>query len=242
MSFEKWLINRLLAHGAYSGKADAAYGREAIAALKRFQKAVGLKTNGLADDVTVEALRKPATSPRFDAVIDPAPVIPAEPVWMREAMRFAGLAEISGEKSNPTIMGWAKRLGGWVAGFYTNDDIPWCGLAMAHWIGVTLPKEPLPSNVLSALAWVKFGEFIYEPSLGAIMVFVRPGGGHVGLYQGEDATHYHILGGNQQNAVNVTRIAKDRCIAKRWPKTAPLPPAGPVKVSASGVKISRNEA
>ena len=42
------------------------------------------------------------------------------------------------------------------------------------------------------------------------MVFTRAGRGHVGLYLGEDATHFHILGGNQTNNVSITRIAKVR--------------------------------
>jgi cell wall-associated NlpC family hydrolase len=46
--------------------------------------------------------------------------------------------------------------------------------------------------------------------LGDILTFKRNGGGHVGIYAGEDATHYHVLGGNQNNSVSVTRIAKSR--------------------------------
>ncbi|MEG8056929.1 hypothetical protein QP150_09490 [Sphingomonas sp. 22L2VL55-3] len=48
------------------------------------------------------------------------------------------------------------------------------------------------------------------------------GGGHVGFYVGEDATAYHVLGGNQGDTVSVARIAKDRCIARRWPSGRPV--------------------
>jgi len=57
---------------------------------------------------------------------------------------------------------------------------------------------------------------------GAVLVFERPGGGHVGFYVGEDATAYHVLGGNQGDAVTIARIAKDRCIARRWPAGRPV--------------------
>jgi len=46
--------------------------------------------------------------------------------------------------------------------------------------------------------------------LGDILVFSRKGGGHVGFYVAEDATAYHVLGGNQSDSVSITRIAKSR--------------------------------
>jgi hypothetical protein len=46
--------------------------------------------------------------------------------------------------------------------------------------------------------------------LGDILTFKRNGGGHVGIYVGEDAAYYHVLGGNQNNSVSVSRIAKNR--------------------------------
>jgi hypothetical protein len=55
------------------------------------------------------------------------------------------------------------------------------------------------------------------PMLGDVLVFVRNGGGHVGLYVGEDETAFHVLGGNQSDAVNIKRIAKRRLYAARWP-------------------------
>ena len=40
--------------------------------------------------------------------------------------------------------------------------------------------------------------------------------GHVGFYVGEYASAYHILGGNQGDAVNVKRFARDRFLTARW--------------------------
>ncbi|OCP17833.1 MULTISPECIES: TIGR02594 family protein [unclassified Ensifer] len=243
MNFDEWVIARLRAHGAYSGVVDAVPGRQMFAAIKRFQQAGNLPITGLADNDTVKALRiEPKSIPQSPLVVYSRGVnAPAEPVWMREARRFMGLKEIAGPASNSTIMGWAKRLGSWVAGFYTNDDIPWCGLALAHWISFTLPDEPLPANYLSALAWKKFGQVLDTPSRGAILVFERPGGGHVGLYVGEDATHLHVLGGNQSNSVSITRIAKTRLVGIQWPTSGGQPIGGRVMLSPSGA-VSRDEA
>ncbi|WP_428429518.1 TIGR02594 family protein [Pararhizobium sp.] len=239
MEFDQWLIARLKAFGFYSAASDGAHGRAVIDGLKQFQKANELKVTGTANSETVYALRK---DPKAEIIIyQPVPKGSIAPVWLREAKRLKGLMEIPGPKSNPVIMGWAKKLGGWVAKFYTNDDIPWCGLFQAHLFGATLPSEILPSNPLSALAWSKFGIALTTPSLGALMTFTRPGGGHVGEYLGEDATHFHIIGGNQANSVSITRVEKKRLVATRWPATAEPPIGGRITLTAGGVLVSANE-
>ncbi|PIO98599.1 TIGR02594 family protein [Pleomorphomonas carboxyditropha] len=233
-TFDAWLIERLAAAGVYSAAADGGHGRGVIAALKTFQADLGLPVTGKADSATVAALR---SSPH-----DPV-VPPPEPVWLREARRFMGLKEIAGPASNATIMGWARALGGWIASYYSNDDIPWCGLFLAHIMGATLPKELLPSNPLSAKAWGAFGRKLTVPALGAVMVFTREGGGHVGLYLGETATAYRILGGNQSNSVSITWIAKTRLYAIRWPSTVTAPVVGGrIHLAADGSPLSTNEA
>lgn len=240
MNFDQWLIWRLRMHGAYEGSMDGAHGRAVIAALKKFQYAVKLPETGVADTATVSALRSDSgTSISSQAVA--APPVPVEPVWMREARRYMGLKEIAGNKSNPVILGWAKKLGGWIESFYTDDDIPWCGLAMANWISTTLPNEVLPSNPLGAMNWKNFGYEI-TPCVGAILVFKRPGGAHVAQYLGEDRTHFHVIGANQSNSVSITRIEKSRFVASRWPKTGEAPVPGRVQLTEGGAPVSRNEA
>ncbi|MBB3462000.1 TIGR02594 family protein [Rhizobium sp. BK377] len=239
MDFNLWLNTRLRVHGSYDGVVDNVFGRASIEALKRFQSAEGLAPTGQADEATVEALR---LNPQGRIVnVVPAPKRPAEPVWMLEARRFIGLTEVPGARSNPTIVGWAKALGGWIAGFFTNDDTPWCGLFMAHCFGAVLPQEKLPANPLGALEWSKFGMQLSAPCVGAVLVFQRPGGGHVGLYAGEDDDNYLVLGGNQSNRVKLSPVAKDRCVGIRWPRTGGDPIGGRLRVNIAG-EVSRNEA
>lgn len=161
------------------------------------------------------------------------PATPADPIWMREARRQMGILEVPGSKSNPTILGWAKALGGWVANFYKDDDTPWCGLFAAHCIGLTLPAEKLPTNYLSALAWADFG-IQCEPVIGAVLVFRRNGGGHVGFYAGENDDSYVVLGGNQGNSVKLSNVEKRRCIGIRWPKTGGAQIGGRVNSTPAG--------
>lgn len=165
--------------------------------------------------------------------------------WMDIARANLGVAEIVGPKHSPIIMGWIQELGAKVLGIDVKDDeTPWCGTFAAMCISRSLPNEALPAIVVRASSWSKFGVPLVKPSPGAVMVYTRDGGGHVGFYVGEDATHDHIIGGNQSNKVSQMRIAKSRRApvdAIRWPKTVPLPTVGPVILTASGA-ISRNEA
>jgi uncharacterized protein (TIGR02594 family) len=141
--------------------------------------------------------------------------VPAEYAWLEregaprmlvEALALYGTAEIKGNASNPTILAWAKEIG--VSNAYTNENIPWCGLAMAV-VAKRAGKEP-PHDPLWALNWMNFGKVAETPMLGDVMVFSRNGGGHVSLLVGEDSTCWHCLGGNQGDAVSFTRIPKSR--------------------------------
>lgn len=100
------------------------------------------------------------------------------------------------------------------------------------------------ANPLWARNWAGFGTKAAKPSLGDILVFERAGGGgHVGIYVGEDATAYHVLGGNQGDAVSIARVAKDRCLAVRrcpW-KLAQPANVRPIRLAAGGA-LSTNEA
>lgn len=163
----------------------------------------------------------------------------AAPPWKALALAKLGIRETPGAANNPTILGWAKRLGVKVLGIVYNDDsaIPWCGLFVAEVMseaGFTPPKI-----AVRAKAWADWGEPT-APCDGAVLVFQRPGGGHVGFYAGEDATAYRVLGGNQGDAVSLTRIAKDRCVAVRWP-TGFRPKGDRLVLAASG-QLSQNEA
>lgn len=238
-TFDEWLISRLRAAGAYAGLSDGAFGRSVIEALQRYQRAEGLPVTGQADTATVERLQN-MEAPRATPVAPPT--TSPEPPWMREARRYMGIKEIPGPKSNPTILGFAKKLGGWVASYYTNDDTAWCGLFVGNCIAITLPSEPLPANPLGALEWNKFGTAVQIPAVGAIMTFTRTGGGHVGMYVGEDADAFHILGGNQANSVSITRVAKNRLAGIRWPKSVPMVSGKRVMMTAAGSPLSSNEA
>jgi uncharacterized protein (TIGR02594 family) len=150
-------------------------------------------------------------------------VLVTGPLWYRVAGKQIGVKEIPGAKSNPTIMSWAKALGAKLGIAYTNDDTPWCGVFVGYCVQAAGFKPP--PIAVRAKAWATWGEPLITPTLGCVLVFERPGGGHVGFYAGETTTAYRVLGGNQSNSVNYAWLAKDRCIAMRWPdNSAPIVP------------------
>lgn len=142
------------------------------------------------------------------------------PRMVAEARKLLGTEELSGDLNSKPIMGWSKEVGDDLGDAYLADSVPWCGLFMtvvARRAGKTPPKKPL-----WALNWKTFGQDGGQPDLGDTLVFWRktPEGavaGHVGLYIGEDASHYHVLGGNQNNAVCFARKPKERLVVTRQP-------------------------
>ncbi|MBU3661193.1 MAG: TIGR02594 family protein [Flavobacteriales bacterium] len=160
------------------------------------------------------------------------------PKVIAEAVKLIGTKEIVGKQHNQTILDWAEDLG--LKTIYTNDEIPWCGLFVAHVVkqaGFEVVNKPL-----WALSWSNWGQAVTTPMFGDVLTFKRNGGGHVGFYVGEDETCYHVLGGNQSNAVNVIRIEKKRLHKARrcqW-KVAQPEAVKVVKLSAKGT-ISKNE-
>lgn len=153
--------------------------------------------------------------------------------WMTYARSLIGVREIVGPRHSPTIMGWIKALGSKRLGItVTSDETAWCGTFCAH-VMQHMGIEP-PKIAVRASEWGGWGRELLGPRYGCVMVFRRPGGGHVAFYVGEDRTHYHVLGGNQGNAVSITRINKARMTAMRWPFGVPLPPQQKIMLAANG--------
>lgn len=162
------------------------------------------------------------------------------PKMLREALACYGVRETAGAGNTPEIMRWADYVGGDVRRVYTADAIPWCGLFVAFCAkraGKSIPPSPL-----WALSWATWGDKAPRAELGDVLVFKRPGGGHVGLYVGEDASSYFVLGGNQGDAVSIVRIAKSRCVAVRRLYAIGKPAnVRAIKLTAKGA-LSTNEA
>jgi uncharacterized protein (TIGR02594 family) len=225
----------LQAAGFNPGPVDGIRGRKTIAAVKKFQEANSLVVDGIVGPKTVAKLFPRGAPPEEQFSI------PSTMPWLQEAFHLLGTREKPGAGSNEAILGWAHDL---ELTSYNDDDIPWCGLFVAHCIGSQLPEETLPSKPLGARNWAKFGNNT-KSQLGAVMVFWRQsrtsGLGHVGFYWAEDDDAYHILGGNQSNAVTIARLQKDRFLEARWPNTVPNQVPITRHAQANGKLVSSNE-
>lgn len=228
-------IQQILARlGFRPGPIDGVWGRMTASAVKAFQLSKGLEVDGIVGPVTTQVLAE--ASGQGAVAADEFPL-----VWYEEAARQFGTKEVPGPASNHTILDWAKAQG--IP--YKSDDIPWCGLFVAHCVGSTLESEPLPGIPLRARAWETFG-IGCPPCKGSVLVFWRKsmqsGLGHVGFYAGESKDAFQVLGGNQSDQVSLAWIAKDRLLQARWPATVPPVFGKPIKVAKGSGSLSTNEA
>ncbi len=233
----KQLQTALKVAGFDPGPLDGAYGPKTRTAIVALQARHGLTQDGIAGPRTQAVLSQhPSSAPHTQNTA----LVPAALPWLAEAVRLIGTSEIVGVSHNRTILDWAKaaRIS------YAEDETPWCGLFVAHCITAALPDEPIPANPLGARKWMTFGREV-APQLGAVMVFWRGSKdgwlGHVSLYWAEDARCYYVLGGNQSDTVNITKLDKSRLLGARWPH-AVTPTDLRRSPSGAPVALSTNEA
>lgn len=214
-----------------TAEADGQWKRATARALGAFQSAHALPVTRAADRLTLNELfggKPPAPRGLANTAMP----------WLDVARGKMGLHEV---RDNSLLSRWLRSDG------KTLGDparMPWCGDFVETCIALTLPDEDLPRNPYGARNWLTFGIPV-PPQVGAVLVFWRGRRdgwqGHVGFYVGEDMDHFHVLGGNQSNAVTIARIRKDRLLGARWPETAERPNGTTARRAAVGT-VSTNEA
>jgi len=163
------------------------------------------------------------------------------PRILKEMVALHGTLEAPGKRNNPMILMWAKHIG--LGSVYKADSVAWCGLTVAYAAAQAGFDHAPRGNALWARNWAVWGNPADKPALGDVLVFARKAGGHVGLYVAEDATAFHVIGGNQGDSVSIKRIAKSRLLAARrcpWRVNQPANVRRVVMTAAGG--LSKNEA
>ena len=147
----------------------------------------------------------------------------ADPAWIVTARSLVGKVT-----DGQSIMPLAQKVGELypeMAAYFrqVRPDTAWCGLFVAYCLATSgirpqyIEDNSDTDDALWAQSWKKFGTPVSEGNqrVGDILVFAR----HVTFYMGEDDTYYSCLGGNQSDAVTITRFRKDTCEAIRRPPT-----------------------
>lgn len=209
---------------------DGVKGPNTSFAIINFKKSVGFVARDYVGPLTWEALMQGSDNNPVDSNDSTIP-------WMAHGLAVKDLHEV---RNNSALRKWFHKSVSWI----DPREIAWCGAFVATCIKMFDPNAVLPDNPLGARNWGKFGKEV-KPQLGAILTFWRGSKsgwqGHVGFYYGEDDTAYHVLGGNQSDAVTITRVAKNRLLNSRWPNN--YPESGKViRLSSSGKPLSTNEA
>ena len=133
---------------------------------------------------------------------------------MEIAMGELGQTEIAGSKDNDRIVDYFDS----VTYRATDDETPWCA-AFANW--VLMEAGIARTESAAALSFAKWGVKTTKPKYGDIVVFDHGHGrGHVGFFMGSDGNNVSVLGGNQNNQVNITKFALGRVAHFRTCKTA----------------------
>jgi len=160
-----------------------------------------------------------------------------EPSWLTYARKDIGQRETLGPNDSPWLRTILKGYG-WLIGQ------PWCGGAVRHWF-LQVGIQP-PQHWYRAKAWLDWGVDCAAPVVGAVVIFDRKGGGHVGLVVGIDARgRIMVIGGNQGDKVSVAPFDTARVLGYRLPPDSwamTQISRNPLPLMASSAASSSNEA
>ncbi|NAS30944.1 TIGR02594 family protein [Flavobacteriaceae bacterium R38] len=127
------------------------------------------------------------------------------------ALSQFGVTEVPGIVDNPQIVAYFHELG--FDGSKLKDETAWCS-AFANWIAKKSGYEY--TGKLNARSWLSVGESTDQPQLGDVVILWRESPeswkGHVGFYIKETQRYVYILGGNQNNKVNIRAYPKNRVL------------------------------
>ena len=132
---------------------------------------------------------------------------------MAFAMGEMGQSEIDGSRDNPRIVEYfdATTLNA------TDDEVPWCA-AFANFV---LKSSGIAgTNSAMALSFKYWGRETKKPAYGDLVLFSHGNGrGHVGFYVGTSKGRVSVLGGNQNDSVNITQFDARTVYMYRTPLT-----------------------
>lgn len=132
--------------------------------------------------------------------------------WTKIAIREIGVREFYGNADNPRIRQYLRSTEHLSDYAKSNDETYWCS-SFVNWC---VEKSGIEgTNSAWARHWLNWGTPITKPFRGCIVIFKRGTGGHVGFYIKETKTSIYVLGGNQDDEVNIKRYSKSNLLGFR---------------------------
>jgi len=129
-----------------------------------------------------------------------------------KALSFYGIKEIKGKIHNQTIVDFFTAT----TFEATEDESPWCS-AFVNFVAKECGYERTESAL--ARSWLNEGYEVFTPMLGDIVILWRGSKdsvwGHVGFFVNMDKDNVYILGGNQNDSVNIMSYDRDRILEVR---------------------------
>lgn len=134
-------------------------------------------------------------------------------LMFNRGLDFYGVKEVPGAEHNPVIVKWFQDIGHkWVR----DDETAWCSCYI-NWLAWSLNLER--SGKLDARSWLGVGYQVTVPRRGHITIFWRRSAsdwrGHVGLFVRKEGGYIYVLGGNQDNQVNIKPYPESRLLGYR---------------------------
>ena len=168
-----------------------------------------MTTLNVASSLKTDLRPKPVTGPKkVTAPLIVSPSSANKALWMKTAYEELGEKEVAGKKANPKILQYFKS-----SKFWGTDDSgganAWCA-SFISWVMKQHGYQP-PPNAFRAKSWSGFGKTVTLPTYGSIGIKSRKGGGHVAFVVGKssDAKTLYMLGGNQDDEVNIRSYDKN---------------------------------
>lgn len=132
---------------------------------------------------------------------------------IEQALKYYGQSGIVGPKSNQNILSFFNKSGHIEI---KDDDTPWCSAFMnAVANDLNLPK----SGLLNARSWLSVGKETKTPEMGDIVILWRESPtswkGHVGIFIAKNDSFIWLLGGNQNNEVNISKFELSKVLGYR---------------------------
>jgi uncharacterized protein (TIGR02594 family) len=169
------------------------------------------------DEVKPGAIVQVPQSMPHDPPLNGSAVARSDARWYEIAKREmeTSVAETPGPGDNPRIVEFHKSTH-LSASLADDDETPWCS-SFVNWCVEQAGFQG--TNSARAKSWLNWGSALDTPREGCIVVLNRtkdPSKGHVGFFVSEEGSKIQILGGNQNNEINISGYAKSRLAGYRW--------------------------